>query len=247
MRYVVKIGDEGSFVRLNQEGLQYVESLTIASLFKLIGVQEQSGIEGICNCIHSVYGTLFSKDLFRSFFKFMKEMAPMFVAYKGIKEIVKDIGSMLAKFIMGDLPPNEWLEQQLYMEGSPVHELYATYQAYIATTVPGAKKFVSIDVSEMRTAFYVAKEKCERYVMQEEKYSAKYSSWIRHMESGMSTAPQPTEREFEPTVLVLYGPPGVGKSTVWPHSVLLFRNFTKGSQRNYSHVELCFGISTWNG
>lgn len=230
------------YLMFSKAGVDFVQQKTLAYMLYLIGDVEEAGelgLEGLCNCISSTMSGLFSAGVLKDFLKFMREVSPFFAVYKGGKEIIKDVSKAISKFILGDLPPAEWLESEMYDESSPVHQLYSVYLAYISTTVPGSETFLKLPVTEIRTSFYQHREKCDAYVALNQKWSTKYSSWVNYMEKGMSTPPQPKEREFEPTVLVLHGPPGVGKSTIWPHIVGYALKLTPKQVRETTH--------TWNG
>jgi len=165
---------------------------------------------GCCDFIHNLL-SLFPKHFARSakiLTVFFKEYMPLLLGLKSIADLYKHLKTgveYMMKAIMGyGMKPEEWLNVEMKTETSPVHELITIAAAYSAQPS-----------GPYREMFYSKLAECDQHVETNKMYSTKWFSLRKSLGDFMQTPPTPCEREFEPTVLVLSGPPGLFKSTLW--------------------------------
>jgi len=180
------------------------------------------------------------------FSQFCKTILPILSTVKIGSDLIKMLYGAIDKFIdwwCGKWSnPNEWLTAKKMKEGNPINTLQATFMLYRTKTVhPGTMP--QVELSEIREKYYSEKLEAEKYATDSGQYSAVFVQWLKGHSDAMTETPKPTDRPFEPTVICLKGPPGGGKSTVWPLLVARALNLTDVEDPTQAVKETTY---TWN-
>jgi len=158
-------------------------------------------------------------DGLKMFTGFCKQIIPVLSVIK----LTADIGKILERAFDNFIDwwygrfrnPKEWLANRMISPGNPINDLQCIYMLYRAKVVSPTVNS-QIDAGQLRQKYYDFKVAAESYATSEGQYSSCFTQYLRSHEEGLQQVGIPSERPYEPTVLVLFGQPGSGKSTMWP-------------------------------
>lgn len=150
-------------------------------------------------------------------FKFLLiDLKPYLLGIKALndtKNIVVKVVETITTYITGEIKePKAWLQAKIHTPGNPIHDLVALFVAYDASTADPEYK---TDANELRSQFYSKLAECTEYVKDQKHMSGTWLTFRKGLTTAMDTPPKARPRKFEPTVIVLSGGSGKGKSTMW--------------------------------
>lgn len=177
----------------------------------------ESGAESFLATICGVFDAIPRR--FREFLPILKSTAkdilPLMTMTKISVDLSKTLFNLISSFLnklFGRITDSKvWLAQESSREGSPIAEAVSNYIAYNMSLNDEAP---AMDSEKLRSQFFNSLPKCDTHA----KDCGHLGPWLdfrRKLVEGFNTPPRPTPRDFEPTLLVLSGIPGVGKSTIW--------------------------------
>jgi len=178
------------------------------------------------------------------------QLKPHFSAFKVAADsakIIKTIISSIVSVIFGTFKDTrEWLQHCIVTPGNPIHDMTTAFIAYQNVVFMKTPSLDTPDASDIRDAFYTSKALVEDFVMREKRFSSIHLDYVKKLTEGMNTPPAATARTREPTCLVLSGPAGVGKSTMWK-SIVGGELFSEQFLREKDPVEEIEKVThTWN-
>jgi hypothetical protein len=173
--------------------------------------------------ILDVLSNVFS-DLPGKFASFVDPLNRMFKTYMpilmGVK-VVNDLRGILVKMVTSlvdmiygaTLNNKLWIDKEISTEGSPIHDVVATYMEYNTHIykIDGD----NVNFTELRQRFYSQMTLADKYVLEQKRMGVEWLNFNRALQSLFTTPPEAKPREQEPVVLVLSGKAGSGKTTIW--------------------------------
>lgn len=176
-------------------------------------IPESGAFDFILTFLQKIPGNL------KKFVSPLTEIAKVLLPVLSVTKLSFDIGKIMAtitqkivEWISGRIKDNsKWIASQVEDPTTPIGKLCQSYLAYQI----GLSTKDSAVASNLRANFYSELAACETCVFECKRYGKDWTYFRMHLERGMTDIPSLQARDTEPTVLVLSGKAGTGKSTLW--------------------------------
>jgi len=190
------------------------------------------------------------------FSAFIEPMNSMFKTYlpllagirhlDGIRVIITKMVTSLIDWVYGKTLTNkQWLEKEICTEGSPINAYVVNYLEYNTNVLIGAVDGKKFNATTARTDYYALLAAAQNYVHEQKRFGNDWVTLFKGIEASFNQPPRAQPRSSEPTMLVLSGPPGVGKSTIWRFIVSKYFEDKYGKSENIlERIE--DATHTWN-